>query len=101
VYSQRYFFPRKKIAIKDSIISFNHSIMEDTKTKDVECGDGTVEITYDPGRLDKWNLAFCKFVLGSVIGLVYMYCVFNMYIKYEELQLMKKSPERFEIRYTG
>lgn len=75
--------------------------MEEGKNKDVEGGDGTLEITYDSGRLDRWNLAFCKFVLASVVGLVYIYSIFNMYIKYEELQLMKRSPERFEIRYTG
>jgi len=67
---------------------------DSTDTKITVVGDEVI-------RLDNGNLNFFKFIMTSIVFLITTYSFFNMYIKYEELQLMKQNPDRFQISYGG
>ena len=75
---------------------------EDTKDGKDDSTDTKITVVGDEViQLNNGNLNFFKFIMTSIVFLITTYSFFNMYIKYEELQLMKRNPDRFQISYGG
>ena len=57
------------------------------------------KVTTTSSKQDKSNLLFVKSILGIMTLLVTSYSIFSMYIRYEELQLLKQYPDQYELRF--
>ena len=71
----------------------------DDSAKEVSEKPALDKVTTTSSKQDKSNLLFVKSILGIMTLLVTSYSIFSMYIRYEELQLLKQYPDQYELRF--
>lgn len=55
----------------------------------------------EKNRKERSDVCFVKAIMTSVVALVTVYSCFSMWVKYQELSLIKNNPENFVLKYTG
>ena len=55
----------------------------------------------EKNKRERSDVCFVKVIMTSVVALVTVYSCFSMWVKYQELSLIKNNPESFVLKYTG